>query len=69
MQLKFKMLTLKHIVTQMRLGDWFVTMHLKDAYFDVSILPQHWKFLSFEGTTYQCRVLPFGLALSPHTFT
>ncbi|KAL0187634.1 hypothetical protein M9458_014733, partial [Cirrhinus mrigala] len=44
--------------------DWFVTIDLKDAYFHVSILPQHRK-----GEAYQYRVLPFGLALSPRTFT
>ncbi len=43
----------------------------KDAYFHVSILPTHRKFLrfAFGGKAYQYRVLPFGLALSPRTFT
>ncbi|KAL0151251.1 hypothetical protein M9458_053442 [Cirrhinus mrigala] len=51
--------------------DWFVTIDLKDAYFHISILPQHRKFLrfAFGGEAYQYRVLPFGLALSPRTFT
>ena len=40
-KLKFKMLTLKQIVSQIRSEDWFVTIDLKDAYFHVSILPQH----------------------------
>ncbi len=31
MQLKFKMLTLKQIVTHIRSEDWFVTIDLKDA--------------------------------------
>ncbi|KAI2646149.1 hypothetical protein H4Q32_030848 [Labeo rohita] len=46
-------------------------INLKDAYFHVSILPQHRKFLrfAFRGEAYQYRVLPFGLALSPRTFT
>ncbi|KAL0199681.1 hypothetical protein M9458_002868, partial [Cirrhinus mrigala] len=57
MRLKFKMLTVKS-------EDWFVMIDLKDAYFHVSILPQHRK-----GEAYQYRVLPFGLALSPRTFT
>ncbi|KAL0164598.1 hypothetical protein M9458_040351, partial [Cirrhinus mrigala] len=47
-----------------RSEDWFVTIDPKDAYFHVSILPQHRK-----GKAYQYRVLPFGLALSPRTFT
>ncbi|XP_048030341.1 uncharacterized protein LOC125257733 [Megalobrama amblycephala] len=71
MKLKFKMLTLRQIVSQIRSEDWFVTIDLKDAYFHVSILPHHRKFLrfAFGGKAYQYRVLPFGLALSPRTFT
>ncbi|PTA42288.1 hypothetical protein C8054_31520, partial [Micromonospora sp. RP3T] len=71
MKLKFKMLTVKQVVSQIRSEDWFVTIDLKDAYFHVSILPQHRKFLrfAFRGEAYQYRVLPFGLALSPRTFT
>ncbi|KAJ8009614.1 hypothetical protein DPEC_G00090730 [Dallia pectoralis] len=70
-RLSFKMLTLKQIVSQIRSEDWFVTIDLKDAYFHISILPQHRKFLrfAFGGEAYQYRVLPFGLALSPRTFT
>ncbi|KAI2657288.1 Transposon Ty3-G Gag-Pol polyprotein [Labeo rohita] len=71
MRLKFKMLTINQVVSQIRSEDWFVTIDLKDAYFHVSILPQHRKFLrfAFRGEAYQYRVLPFGLALSPCTFT
>ncbi|KAL0148085.1 hypothetical protein M9458_056625, partial [Cirrhinus mrigala] len=71
MRLKFKMLTIKQVVSQIRSEDWFVTIDLKDAYFHVSIIPQHRKFLrfAFRGEAYQYRVLPFGLALSPCTFT
>ncbi len=71
MQLKVKMLTLRQIVPQIRSEDWFVTIDLKDAYFHISILPCHRKFLrfAFGGKAYQYQVLPFGLALSPRTFT
>ncbi len=71
MQLKFKMLTLRQIVPQIRFEDWFVTIYLKDTYFYISILPCHRRFLRFPfgGKAYQYRVLPFGLALSPRTFT
>ncbi len=63
--------TLKQAVSQIRSEDWFVWIDLKDAYFHVSILPTRKKFLrfAFGGKAYQYRVLPFGLALSPHTFT
>ncbi len=56
---------------QIRSEDLFVTINLKDAYFYVSILPTHRKFLrfAFGGEAYQYRVLPFGLALLPRTFT
>ncbi len=37
MQLKFKMLTLRQIVSQIRSEDWFVTIDLKDAYFQMSM--------------------------------
>ncbi len=59
------------IVSQIQSGDWFVTIDLKDAYFHIEILPQHRKFLrfAFGGEAYQYRVLPFGLALSPRTYT
>ncbi len=68
-RLKFKML--KQVVSQIRSEDWFVTIDLKDAYFHISILPTHRDFLrfAFGGEAYQYRVLPFGLALSPRTFT
>ncbi len=39
MKLKFKMLTLRQIVSQIRSEDWFVTIDLKDTYFHISILP------------------------------
>ncbi len=50
-----------------RIGLW---LDLKDAYFHISILPCHRKFLRFAcgGKTYPYRVLPFGLAFT-HTFT
>ncbi len=71
LKLKFKMLTLRQIVSQIRSEEWFATIDLKDAYFHISILPYHRKFLrfAFAGKAYQYWVLPFGLALSPRTFT
>lgn len=70
-KLTFRMLTLKQIVSQIRSEDWFVAIDRKDAYFHISILPQHRKYLrfAFRAEAYQYRVLPFGLALSPRTFT
>ncbi len=55
MRLKFKMLTIKQVVSQIRSEDWFMTIDLKDSYFHISILPQHWKSLrfAFRGKAYQ----------------
>lgn len=44
---RFKMLTLKLIVSQILTKDWFVMIYLKDAYFHIEILPEHRKFLIF----------------------
>ncbi len=52
-------------------GDWFVTIDLKDAYFHIQVVQRHRRFLrfAFGGKAYQYKVLPFGLALAPRTFT
>ncbi len=68
---KFKMLTIKTIMSQVQEGDWFVTIDLKDAYFHIQVFRRHRRFLlfAFGGKAYQYKVLPFGLALAPRTFT
>ncbi len=68
---KFKMLTMRTIMSQVREGDWFVTIDLKDAYFHIQVVHRHRRFLrfAFGGKAYQYKVLPFGLALAPRTFT
>ena len=67
----FRMTTLKQILAQIRPGDWFASVDLKDAYFHIQIATRHRRFLRFalEGTAYQYSVLPFGLALAPRTFS
>ncbi len=68
---KFKMLTMRTIMSQVQEGDWFVTIDLKDAYFHIQVVQRHRRFLrfAFRGKAYQYKVLPFGLALAPRTFT
>ncbi len=68
---KFKMLTIKTIMSQVQEGDWFVTIDLKDAYFHIQVVQRHRRFLrfAFGGKAYQYKVLPFGLALASRTFT
>ncbi len=67
----FKMLTMKTIMSQIQGGDWFVTIDLKDAYFHIQVVQRHRRFLrfAFGGKAYQYKVLSFGLALAPRTFT
>ncbi len=68
---KFKMLTMRTIMSQVQEGDWFVTIDLKDAYFHIQVVQRHRRFIrfAFGGKAYQYKVLPFGLALAPRTFT
>ncbi len=58
---KFKMLTMKTIMSQVQGGDWFVTIDLKDAYFHIQVVQRHRRFLrfAFEGKAYQYKVLPW----------
>ncbi len=71
MKWPFRMITLKQILSQICLGDWFMSLDLKDAYFHIQVAPHHRRFLRFvfEGVAYQYKVLPFGLSLAPRTFT
>ncbi len=68
---KFKMLTMRTIMSQVQEEDWFVTIDLKDAYFHIQVVLRYRRFLrfAFGGKAYQYKVLPFGLALAPRTFT
>lgn len=65
------MLTLKDILAQSCVWDWFITVDLKDAYFHIQVVKQHrWIHrFAFGDKAYQYRILPFGLALTPWTFT
>ncbi len=67
----FRMITFKQILLQICLGDWFMSVDLKDAYFHIQVAPHHRRFLrfAFEGVAYQYNVLPFGLSLAPCTYT
>ncbi|KAL0151993.1 hypothetical protein M9458_052711, partial [Cirrhinus mrigala] len=70
-QAEFKMITVKQILAHIQPGDWFISVDLKDTYFHIQIAPRHRHFLrfAFEDRAYQFKVLPFGLALAPRTFT
>ena len=55
----------------LRSGDWAATIDLKDAYLHFPIAEQHRRLLRFwwKGSSYQFRILPFGLSSAPRTFT
>ncbi len=57
---KFKMLTLKTIMSQIQGEDWFVTIDLKDAYFHIQVILRHMKILrfAFGGKAYNTRSFP-----------
>ncbi len=62
---KFKMLTMKTIMSQIQGGNWFVTIDLKDAYFHIQVVQRHQEFPSIrlwrEGLPIQGPSLRSGL--------
>ena len=70
-KIKFQMESPAIIRNQIRQGDWASSLDLKDAYFHVKVRKADRKWLRFTwtGRTYQYKVLPFGLSLSPWAFT
>uniref|UniRef100_A0AAV2IU46 ribonuclease H n=1 Tax=Knipowitschia caucasica TaxID=637954 RepID=A0AAV2IU46_KNICA len=68
---QFRMLSTRQLLECVREGDWMTSIDLTDAYFHVSIVPEHRRFLRFavgERNYEYCR-LPFGYALAPRTFS
>ena len=67
----FKMEGVSTLKDILQLGDWFVKVDLKDAYFTIPIDFGHQQYLRFmlEGESYQFTCLPFGLSCAPRTFT
>ncbi len=65
-RLKFRMLTVKQVVSQIRSEDWFVTIDLKDAYFHIH--PSQSQYVP--EVRFQGQSLPIsGSSLQPNTFT
>ncbi len=78
MKRSFRMITLKKILSQICLGDWFISLDLKDTYIHIQIVPLSQvnssppitgEFLrfTFKGVAYQYQVLPFVLSLATRT--
>ena len=67
----FKMETVQSIRSQLQIGEFVVTLDLKDAYFHVPIQERFQKYLKFcvLGIVYQFVALCFGLASAPRAFT
>ena len=67
----FHMETPQSVLRSIRPGDWMISLDLQDAYLQVPVHHDSRRFLRFvvEGTTYQFRVLCFGLTTAPQFFT
>ncbi len=70
-RLAFRMLRIVDVRHAIEPGMWFTSVDLKDVYFHIAIAPHQRRFLrfTFQSRSYQFRVLPFGLSLSPRVFT
>jgi hypothetical protein len=68
---KFKMESLRSIISSVKPEAYLASLDLKDAYLHIPIRPVHWRFLrfSFRGRNFQWRVIPFGLTSAPRVFT
>ena len=69
--LRCKMLTVPQVKQAVLVDDWFATVDLKDAYFQIPIWEGHRRFLrfAFDCKTFEFCVLAFGISLAPCTFT
>jgi hypothetical protein len=70
-QFQYDITTTTKVRRAMSQGDWVTSVDLKDAYryHHVPINTPHRKYLRFAILVYQFKVLPFGLATTPHIFT
>lgn len=61
------MLTIKWLLELVQLGDWFITIDLKDAYYHVDLALKHRKFLCFvfQAVAYKYNRLPFSVLWLP----
>ena len=67
----FHMETAQSVFQFISPGDWMISLDLQDAYLQVPVHPESRRFLHFflGDTTYQFRVLCFGLSSTPQVFT
>ena len=67
----FKLEGIQALKSLIKKGDYMVKLDLSDAYFGVSIIKSHRKFLRFQwkGRIYEFQALPFGLGVGPRYCT
>lgn len=67
----FKMENLNSLLDLISIGDFMITIDLKDAYFTIPMHEEHYKYLRFEWKSdlVEFTCLPFGLSSSPRVFT
>ena len=63
--------TIKSVVNLVTPNCYMTKIDIKDAYYSISILPEHQKFLKFslQGKLYKFTCLPNGLCSGPGKFT
>lgn len=71
MYMRFRMVTLETILSTLNHNDWFATLDLQGAYFHVTILLSHRRFLRFVVTVrhHQYTMLPFSLSSARWVFS
>ena len=67
----FKMETPASIRESLQEGEWTFQLDIKDAFLHIPVHPAYRKYLRFTvgNDVYQFKTLPFGLSVSPRTFT
>ena len=66
----FRMETSLSVLQSLRPGDWMISIDLQDAYLQVPVHPESWRYLRFciGDQTFQFRVLCCGLSSAPQVF-
>ena len=68
---RFKMEGMGMLKSILQIGEWMISIDVKDAYLSVVIAEEHRRYLRFEwrNQLFEFRCLPFGLSSAPRTFT
>lgn len=68
---KFKMDTIKSVLTMITPGSFMASLDLREAYYMIKICEEHQRYLKFKwgNSLYQFTSMPFGLTSAPRQFT